>query len=237
MRVIWGRLLSPQSPRVFCITFHDLCTSPSWNLEQLKKLQQVAKVLETLYGILARPIHDLVLVIPPPPLIKVALLQYKTMLKTWRSNFEWTGGRRSVLYLTDLWLAAIRSKKDRFRRSVSTFLQLAVVLSKLTKDFKTTYARQKHNHGLWIWVQEWPPTVADPGQFIIFGLKLGGGGGLIFKPNWGPKSWKNFFGRPPHPPLLRISRSGSGTDPYWQMLVDIVRCLQYPIAPLFVRCV
>ena len=39
----------------------------------------------------------------------------------------WMGGRsreRSVLYLTDLWLAVIWSKKDRFFVSVSTFLQL-----------------------------------------------------------------------------------------------------------------
>ena len=41
------------------------------------------------------------------------------MLKTWRSNFEWEGGGRSVLYLTDLWLAAIWSKKGHFFLSES----------------------------------------------------------------------------------------------------------------------
>ena len=42
---------------------------------------------------------------------------------------------------------------------------------------------------------------------------------LIFRPNWGPKDWKIFFGDYPPPPYLRvwianppvISRSGSGT--------------------------
>ena len=43
------------------------------------------------------PVHDLVLAIPPPLLIKVAAI-YKTMLKTWRNNFEWRRGGRSVLY-------------------------------------------------------------------------------------------------------------------------------------------
>ena len=69
-------------------------------------------------------VHDLVLVIPPPPLIKVA-----SNKRPWRNNFEWEGGGRSLLYLSDMWLAAIWSKKGRFfRRSVSTFLQLVVAL-------------------------------------------------------------------------------------------------------------
>ena len=51
------------------------------------------------------------------------------MLKTWRNNFEWEGGGRSVLYLTDLWPGAIWSKKGCFfGESVSTFLQLVVAL-------------------------------------------------------------------------------------------------------------
>ena len=41
------------------------------------------------------------------------------MLKTWRKNFEWEGGGRSVLYLTDLWSGAIWSKKGRFFVGVS----------------------------------------------------------------------------------------------------------------------
>ena len=146
----------------------------------------------------------------------------------------WMEGRREVSIMSHRPVTSNDLKQERWFscRSVSTFLQLAVVLSKLTMDFKTTYARQKYNHELWIWGQEWPPTVADPVGFIIFGLKLVGGGGLIFKPNWGPKGRRKFFGRPP--PHL-ISRSGSGTDPYWQILVDIVQCLHYPIASLFVR--
>ena len=39
----------------------------------LKLLQPVAKVLETLYRTLVQvALHDLVLMIPPPPLVKVA---------------------------------------------------------------------------------------------------------------------------------------------------------------------
>ena len=37
------------------------------------------------------------------------------MLKTWRYNFDWrTGGGGRVLYLTEVWLAAIWSKKGWF---------------------------------------------------------------------------------------------------------------------------
>ena len=61
------------------------------------RLQPVAKVLETLYLInfwLKWPVHDLVLVIPPPSLIKVASNRRPCMLKTWRNNFKWgVGGR------------------------------------------------------------------------------------------------------------------------------------------------
>ena len=92
----------------------------TWN--RLKKLQPVAKYLRHCTAFwLKWPVHDPVLVIPPPPLIKVALLQYKTMLQTWRNNFGWTGGRRSVLYLTDLWLATIWSKKGGFLVGVSQY--------------------------------------------------------------------------------------------------------------------
>ena len=48
----------------------------------------------------------------PPPY--QSCQQYKTILKTWRNNFEWEGGGRSVLYLTDRWPGAILSKKGRF---------------------------------------------------------------------------------------------------------------------------
>ena len=57
--------------------------------------------------------------------------------KTWRNNFEWRGGGRCVIYPTDVWLAAIWSKKGRFFvfLSVSTFLQLFVVArEKLQKE-------------------------------------------------------------------------------------------------------
>ena len=65
-------------------------------------LQQVAKVLDTLTVFWHKwPVDDLALVIPLHPFIKV-VSSTKTMLKTWRNNFEWEGGGRSVLYLTDL---------------------------------------------------------------------------------------------------------------------------------------
>ena len=38
----------------------------------------------------------------PPSTPHQSCQQYKTMLKTWRNNFKWEGGGRSVLYLTDL---------------------------------------------------------------------------------------------------------------------------------------
>ena len=129
----------------------------------------------------------------------------------------WMEGRREVSIMSHRPVTSNDLKQERWFscRSVSTFLQLAVVLSKLTMDFKTTYARQKYNHELWIWGQEWPPTVADPVGFIIFGLKLVGGGGLIFKPNWGPKGRRKFFGRPPPPPYLKVWIR------HWPILTDI----------------
>ena len=36
------------------------------------------------------------------------------MLKTWRNNFEWEGGGRSVFYLTDLWLQRFEATKVVF---------------------------------------------------------------------------------------------------------------------------
>ena len=52
------------------------------------------------------------------------------------NNFEWRGGGRCVIYPTDMWLAAIWSKKGRFLcQRVSTFLQLFVVArEKLQKE-------------------------------------------------------------------------------------------------------
>ena len=47
------------------------------------------------------------------------LAKLLAMLKTWRNNFEWKGGGRSVLYFSDLWPGAIWSKKGRFSVGVS----------------------------------------------------------------------------------------------------------------------
>ena len=81
-----------------------------WNYNQLQKHLRHCTVFW-----LKWPSHDLLLVTPPPP------GNTKTMLKTWRNNFEWKGGggARLVLYLTDLWLAVIWSKKGRFFVRVS----------------------------------------------------------------------------------------------------------------------
>ena len=51
------------------------------------------------------------------PLTKWLAIEDNT--KSWRNNFEWEGGGRSVLYLTDLWPGAICSKKGRFFMGVS----------------------------------------------------------------------------------------------------------------------
>ena len=47
------------------------------------------------------PIDDLLLVIPPPPLIKVSSIT-RSCSKLGKNNFEWKGEGRIVLYLTDL---------------------------------------------------------------------------------------------------------------------------------------
>ena len=46
------------------------------------------------------PVHDLVLVIPLHPLSKLLAIQNHT--QNLEEQFEWEGGGRSVLYLTDL---------------------------------------------------------------------------------------------------------------------------------------
>ena len=57
------------------------------------------------------------------------------------------------------------------------------------------------------------------------GGSMGGGPPLILRPNWGPKGGKNFFWRPPAPPLISgrgwpagprflIWRSGSAIESY-----------------------
>ena len=70
------------------------------------------------------PVHDLVLVIPPPPLIK------GTILKTWRNNFEWEGGGRrevSIIFYRPVTRSDLKQERSFFRGSVSTLLQLVVV--------------------------------------------------------------------------------------------------------------
>ena len=65
-------------------------------------------------------VHDLVLVIPSPTLIKVASnTRPCSKLGGTTLNEREEGEARSVLYLTDLWPAAIWSKKCRFFVGVS----------------------------------------------------------------------------------------------------------------------
>ena len=79
------------------------------------ELQPVAKVLETLYLILGLMVcFNMTLCLWSPSSPYLWCQQYKTMLKTWRYNFDWRTGGRWVLYLIEVWLAAIWSKKGRF---------------------------------------------------------------------------------------------------------------------------
>ena len=55
------------------------------------------------------------------------------MLKTWRNNFEWEGGGRSVLYLTDLWLAAIWSKEGCFSSECLNIFATGCKLERITE--------------------------------------------------------------------------------------------------------
>ena len=84
------------------------------------------------------PVHDLVLVLPPPPLIKVASNSRRTMLKIWRNNFEWEGGGRSALIISHRPVTSSGFKQERSFSggSVSTFLQLVVAV--LTHVFSNT---------------------------------------------------------------------------------------------------
>ena len=52
------------------------------------------------------PVHDLVLVTPPPPLFKVAS-NTEDHAQNLEEQLEWGGGGGSLFYLTDLRLAAI----------------------------------------------------------------------------------------------------------------------------------
>ena len=60
----------------------------------------------------------------------------------------------------------------------------------------------------------WPPAQPNPYHSVVDPWEGPGGDllppPLLFRPNWGSKGWKKFFGRPP-PPSPLISRSGSGT--------------------------
>ena len=71
------------------------------------------------------PVHDLVLVTPPPPLFKVA---NNTRPCSKLGGTTLNGGRRGVSILSHRLVTSSDLKQDRlfFRESVSTFLQLVV---------------------------------------------------------------------------------------------------------------
>ena len=74
------------------------------------------------------PVHDLVLVIPPPPLIKVAsnTRPYSKLGRTTLNGRE-EGGQYYILQTCDQ--ERFEARKVAFRGSVSTFLQLVVAMS------------------------------------------------------------------------------------------------------------
>jgi len=218
-----GEGSSLPSPHVFFAPLFTISAHHylgTWN--RLKKLQPVAKYLRhcTVFW-LKKPCD------PPSSPYQSCFVAIQDHAPNLEEQL-WTDGRKEVSIISHRPVTSNDLKQERWfsRRSVSTFLQLAVVLSKRTTDFKTTYARQKHNHGLWIWGQEWPPTATDPGEFIIFGRTIGGGvGGGLFLSQTKAQRAQNVFWETAPPPPPPISRPGSGPDPYLQMFVDIVRGL------------
>ena len=74
------------------------------------------------------PVHDLVLAIPPPPLIKVASnTRPYSKLKGTTLNLE-GGGRRevSIIFYRPVTKSDLKRERSFFRESVSSFLQLVV---------------------------------------------------------------------------------------------------------------
>ena len=115
-------------------------------LSQCKVLQPVAKLLMRLCTIFwhKQPVHDLVLVIPPPPLIKVAS---NTRLCSKRGgttlNGREEGGQYYKLSHRSVTSSDLKHERLFFHGSVSTFLQLNESLLLLEKcKRKTTSATQ-----------------------------------------------------------------------------------------------
>ena len=78
------------------------------------------------------PVHDLVLVIPPPPIIKVAsnARPYSKLGGTTLNGRE-EGGQYYILQTCDQ--ERFEQERSFFRGSVSTFLQLVVVRGYIIK--------------------------------------------------------------------------------------------------------
>ena len=103
-----------------------------------KQLQPVPKVLETLYrtyfGING---HDLVLVIPPPPIIKVA--SYKRPSTCSKLEGTTLNGREDSISHRPVTSSDLKYESSFFQGRVSTFLQLIAALTNLIwKTFATS---------------------------------------------------------------------------------------------------
>ena len=89
------------------------------------------------------PVHDLVLVIPLHPLSKLLAIQDHTQ------NLEeqlWMGGRRevSVIFYRPVTRSDLKQERSFFRGSVSSYLQLVVVLLSFEEKTQMTLAHA-HN--------------------------------------------------------------------------------------------
>ena len=94
--------------------------------------QPVAKVLGTLYRILASmAFHDLLLVIPPPPFIKVSRITIQDHAQNWeKTTLNGRAGREvSIISHRPVTSSDLKQERSCFRRSVLSFsLQLVVSL-------------------------------------------------------------------------------------------------------------
>ena len=119
-------------------SFLQLAIQASWSYNQLQKYLRRCTVFW-----LKWPVHDLVLVTPPPPLFKVAS---NTRPCSKLGGTTLNGGRGEVSILSHRPVTSSDLKQDRlfFRESVSTFLQLVVaftspdIISTSPKNFLTS---------------------------------------------------------------------------------------------------
>ena len=130
------------------------------------------------------PVHDLVLVTPPPPLFKVAS---NTRPCSKLGGTTLNGGRREVSILSHRPVTSSDLRQDRlfFRESVSTFLQLVATSCKKYLRHCTVFWLKWPVHDI---LCLWPPlhpfskllAIQDHAQNLEEQLWMGAGGRSLF---------------------------------------------------------